>query len=141
MRLAPEFCRALPAGVPAPGDDELETELSALVAAAAALWPGIVVPAEAFVRYIAERLPSDRPPLAALRTLHAGDLYLVCACTLSLPDALAAFDRRFVAGAARLVSRSDAQIGLGDELEQALRVKLLVPDGDGAPKIAAYSGT
>lgn len=70
-------------------------------------------------------------------SLHAGDLYLACACARGVTEAIAVVEsahfariREFVAG----VETAPEQVA---EIAQQLRTKLLVGD---TPRIASYSG-
>jgi RNA polymerase sigma-70 factor (ECF subfamily) len=110
-----------------------------IVEAARAAWPGVELPAERFLAYLGDRVPSDVPFERALRELHTSDLYLACGCVGGDPDAMAAFDL----GCLSVIDRSLARLGLdGDaiaEIKQGQRTALLVADA-GPPGITAYRG-
>jgi RNA polymerase sigma-70 factor (ECF subfamily) len=119
---------------------ELESLLAGHLDAARAEWPDVVVPPEAFLRHVAERLPAGRDPVEALRQLHAADLYLACACARGDARALQMFETKHLAPMAGYVSRSDALPAFTDELKQALRARLLVAREGLLPKIGGYTG-
>lgn len=120
---------------------ELERRLHELLDACRAVWPGLDVPADAFVRALAEHLPEDGDLDSRLSRMHCPDLYLAFACAGRDPAALAAFDRGVlgqVAPALRRMGLSASQI---EEVIQVVRAKLLVPDQRGHPPlIATYAG-
>lgn len=119
---------------------DLERTLAAMLAAGRAAWPGIVVPDDVFLQHLAERLPGDGDPLAALAHTHASDLYLACACARGDAAAVRAFDQHFIAQVSTYLTRTQARPGVADEIEQRLRARLLVGDERLGPRIAAYSG-
>jgi RNA polymerase sigma-70 factor (ECF subfamily) len=97
-------------------------------------WPGVVVSAEAFAAYVAERIASPN----ALDGLHASDLYLACACVAGDPRALQLFDAKVLSEVPRYVARLSADADFVDRVRQLLREKLLMP-GAGA-KLREYRG-
>jgi RNA polymerase sigma-70 factor (ECF subfamily) len=121
-------------------DDQLAATLSRLLAEARAAWPDLEVPDEAFAVYLAERLPPGRDVLAALGGVQAADLFLACGCTRQDPAALQAFERHFMSRLAAYLQRAEALPSFTDEVKQAVRVRLLVPQGELAPRIASYRG-
>ena len=120
-------------------DAALAAAVTSAVAEARAVWPAIDLAAECFVAYLAERLPDDAEPTAALRALHTSDLYLACACTHGDPAALAAFDEHCLT----IVDCALARLGLDadtiGEVKQRLRRALLVPEGRPA-RLVGYAG-
>lgn len=120
--------------------DGIEERLQALCQAGRAAWPGADIPAEDFVRYLAERLPAAGGIAGALDVMHATDLYLTCGCTLGNAAAIAAFDRHFIAQVSNYLRHRDALPGFSDEIKQTLRVRLLVSGDPLRPRIAEYSG-
>src|SRR5207247_1489545 len=69
----------------------LGLRLAPHIADARAAWPGICVSDEAFVAFVAERLPEPDDD-AAVSELSYVDLYLACACARRDPAALDAFE-------------------------------------------------
>jgi RNA polymerase sigma-70 factor (ECF subfamily) len=93
--------------------------------------------------------------------LHAGDLYLACACAAGVPEALEALEREHLARIREFAASVDSSPEFVKELTQRLRARVLVGGGGGggvgggggsggsggsgdeggaAPRIATYSG-
>lgn len=115
------------------GKVSAEDELATIAARARAAWPDFDVPADELVAWLRARAGDDAGALAAL---HAGDLYLACACARGEARALAAFERLLAEAAAHL----GADAALADEVRQLLRHRLFVGDDGVPPKIATYGG-
>jgi RNA polymerase sigma-70 factor (ECF subfamily) len=103
-------------------------------------WPGVEVPAATFQRHVADRLPEEDDPLAALGQLHLADLYLACACGRGDPRALAAFEERLMPQVRVHVARLDARPAFADEVQQLVRERLFVASPGKAPRIDGYQG-
>jgi RNA polymerase sigma-70 factor (ECF subfamily) len=135
------FRQHVSAGALLPADDAaLEAALARLDAEVRAQWPEVSVPREAFVVYLAERMPAGQDALATLADLQASDLFLACGCTRRDPPALAAFERHFMSRLNAYLQRAESLPSFTDEVKQAVRVRLLVSEGDLAPRIASYRG-
>ncbi len=119
---------------------ELENALQDILETAQAAWPDVQVPAEAFCRHLAERLPNGTAPLAALGEVRGQELYLACGCALGLPQALAAFDRDWMPQVLRALARIDSNPAAVEEIQQQLRQKLFVSHQGKRAKIADYTG-
>src|SRR5204863_6073946 len=65
------------------------------------------------------------------------ELYLVAACVAQRPEAIAAFEKRFLAGLTTNVGRVALSHDQADELRQQLRVALLIGE---QPKIGTFRG-
>jgi RNA polymerase sigma-70 factor (ECF subfamily) len=102
---------------------------------AQAAWPALALNAGEFVAFAAARAGE-----AALSSLCLPDLYLACACAKGDTAALEAFERRYIQRLGPALSRAGAQPEAVAEVQQRLRVQLLVPDGDRPPGIAGYQG-
>ena len=127
-------------GEPAPDRAELAAALAGLGERARAERPGHAVDDVELARLAAARIDRDADPLAALAAIRAGDLALAGACARGDAAALAAFDAEVLpaaAAAVRGMRAGDAEI---DEVVQRVRARLLVRDGDRAPRIADYGG-
>jgi RNA polymerase sigma-70 factor (ECF subfamily) len=72
--------------------------------------------------------------------IHAADLYLACACAHGVPGAHEAFDARYGAAIARVVSRKNSSATFVDEVTQRLHERLFVSANGLSPKIADYGG-
>ncbi len=119
---------------------DLEQRLVAMVNAARAEWPNVVVAPDVFVAYVGARLATDRSAEEALAAAHPSDLYLACACACGDGAALAAFDRRFVTEIGGALARMRLSAASVDEIKQLVRQKLFVAVDGGVGKIADYSG-
>ncbi len=64
-------------------DPALEAALASLLSVGRAAWPQLVIPEDAFARFLARQLPADLISPTALASLLAADLYLVCALGLA----------------------------------------------------------
>lgn len=138
----PALARGGGSGVEKGAHDDLEGTLERALDAAKQASPGVDVPPDVFLRYLAARLAgtdasSIEQALAAVRT---SELYLACACDRGDRVALAIFDRRFVADLDAAVRRMDRSGGAADDIKQVVRQKLFVGEPGGHPKIREYSG-
>jgi RNA polymerase sigma-70 factor, ECF subfamily len=133
---------AAPANTVLGGDDTLAPLLEALLSEAHGAWPGVTLPDEEFVVYVAERLPAEPPGLSgqdALRRLCTRDLYLALACLRGDGAALAAFEAHCLDSVDGALGRLSAAGDVITEVKQRLRRSLLVADGQ-PPAIAQFSG-
>jgi RNA polymerase sigma-70 factor, ECF subfamily len=138
------FIAHLP-GAPAPlAQNRLETELGRFLTAARTAWPTLPLDLDVFVSHVAERCVERRlPPV-----IHAGDLYLACACAQGVAGAHEAFEHRYLGEITRAISRTRDISRAGpsaafvDEATQRLREHLFVSplSPQGLPKIAEYRG-
>lgn len=120
--------------------DDLEERLIGIVTDARDAWRNIFVPATAFIEYIGERLPTDRPAIDGLSAVRAGDLYLACACSAGDSTAIVAFDKSYVSMIDLALARMRMNRAAVDEVKQLVRQKLFVGPNGGSGKISAYSG-
>ena len=120
--------------------DSIEPALRALDTAARAAWPEIPLDAQTFAAHVADRVGNQSDVEAALRELHAADLFLACACSLGIASSLAAFERLHLSRVPALVRRIDPSRDFADDVAQAMREMLLIPMRDGPARIAEYSG-
>jgi RNA polymerase sigma-70 factor (ECF subfamily) len=139
--LLARFLAALPPERRAAAHDaSLHEALATALEAARAAWPQVALDPLEFAAHLAGRLPDAPDLIDAIGQLHAADLYLACACALGEPRALACFDEQFLAPVGRTWGTRHPLADFADEVRQALRVRLLVSDGGGPPRIAGYSG-
>ena len=114
---------------------DLEAALAALVARAAAAWPGVRVDGAAFAAFLGRRVSPD-----ALADARAEDLWIACACASGDPAALAVVEARYLPD----VDAALGKMGLGQdriaEVKQGLRRLLFVGDGASPPRIGDYRG-
>lgn len=116
----------------------LESKLAELVESGRGAWPGLSVPTDVFLSWVVERLNGGGSEGG--EALKAGDLYLACACARSEPLALRIFEQQFVPEMGAALTRLRMSVTEREELQQALRQKLLVAEGDQPPRISAYAG-
>jgi RNA polymerase sigma-70 factor, ECF subfamily len=135
VTLAHAFLSALPAEAQARFAPEarLEATLAALSAGAAGAWPAVAVPADAYVRHLAERAES----LEQLAELDAAGLWLACACARGDAAAVRLFDQTYRADVARVLGRIGVA-GMLDEVAAGVLAMLFVGS---PPGIAAFRGT
>jgi RNA polymerase sigma-70 factor len=119
--------------------EAVETALEDGVARGRAAWPELHVDPSALVRHVGSKV-KDRPPSPdALKSYAWEELHLVFAVVSGSASAMDALDRRYLADAASLLARSAPDLSL-DELRQLLRLRLLMPRGDKAPRIVSFRG-
>lgn len=68
------------------------------------------------------------------------DAVLACGLCLSLPEAVAVFERRLLPAARRALSSAGGTPASHDEVLQRVRGRLLVTEAGRSPRISAYSG-
>jgi RNA polymerase sigma-70 factor (ECF subfamily) len=119
---------------------DLEPLLAAVVARGHAAWPTLPVPPEALIRQLAGGL-SERRLNRALAAIHAADLHLACACAMSSRAAIEALELHFMARVPRFVRRIDRGAAFAAEVQQTLRVKLLVASPGARPRIGEFVGS
>ncbi|HVG62132.1 MAG TPA: sigma-70 family RNA polymerase sigma factor [Hyalangium sp.] len=110
---------------------------------ARAQWPEVALAPEVFIRHLAESLP-EAPPGSALEPLveqlSLAELYLACACVQGLPEAIAAFERQYLAKLPELLGHLRRDAATLDDICQLARVKFLVHTPEGPPRLKSYSG-
>ena len=108
-----------------------------------AQWPAVELPAERFVRHLAERLPemgSEEQLASRLEQLSLSDLYLACACVQGSAAATEAFDKHYLSRLPGLLGYLRQPAVIIDEVCQLTRVKLLLQTPEGAPRLNDYTG-
>ena len=122
-------------------DPELEELLARALTDARARWPGLGIDDQDFMAFLAARIPSGQPDLAAaLAALHVSDLYLACGCARGAPAAVKAFVGGYLAVVPRYLSHIDPSAWMAEEVRQELSKKLLVAAPPDPPRIATYGG-
>src|SRR5271168_2973007 len=87
--LARVFLAACRDGGPRPPNGaEIGELLHAQIVAVQAAYPEVRFDDEIFVRHLARHLPAGAGLRAWLGAIHAGDLYLACACAEGVPAAI-----------------------------------------------------
>lgn len=125
--------------VPVPGLEQLESLLTAAVEHARSRWPGIALEPEAFVAFVAERLPPGAPLPEALGATSAIDeLYLAFGCLRHHRVALQRFEDTYLREVGAFVSGVDRSPAFVDEVRQLLRERLFAGS---EPKISEFTGS
>ncbi len=101
-----------------------------------AQFPGLVVAEDRLRPLVNQRLDQADQPDA----LAADEIYLACACALRDPAAIATFEKRYFGVIAPVLSRMSLTRDQIAEVEQQLRIRLLVAEGDQPPRIVGYAG-
>ncbi len=114
----------------------LPPSADALYQRASAAWPTVALAREDFLAHLQARGAQADGPQA----LHAGDLYLACACARGLPEALALFERHHLPAARHSLERRGLEADVVDEALQRLRERLLVSREEAPPRVAEYDG-
>jgi RNA polymerase sigma-70 factor, ECF subfamily len=128
------------AGQLGPSSEWLESTLRELDSAARIAWPRINLEESIFAAHLADRLGASPDLKDVLPGVHAADLFLACACSRGLPDALAEFDRVHLSLVPSAVRRFDPSPAFADDVTQSMRETFLVRRGEVAPRICDYSG-
>lgn len=119
--------------------ERLAEQLLAQWQHARAAFPDLSFSAAQFAECLARHVPIDAVPADTIAQLHAADLLLAGLCARGNADALALFDATVLAKLGPRLASIGADAATADEVRQRLRVHLLA-EGDGAPRIAAFSG-
>jgi RNA polymerase sigma-70 factor (ECF subfamily) len=121
-------------------DPDLAATLDDLHRSATAAWPHIHLAPELFGRALGRRCPADLATAAQVAELRAADVYVCVAAVAGDPVAIREVDERYIAGcAAALVALRPTAEEL-NEVQQRLRVLLLVRTEDKAGRLDAYGG-
>src|SRR5215213_85334 len=110
-----------------PTSAELGTVLRSMIETARAAWPDVELSDEAFVRFVASKLPVVTEATESLSTLHATDLYLACGCARGEPRALARFEVACGPAIERALDRLSMPAQQRVEVRQQVRQRLLTP--------------
>ncbi|RKH37236.1 sigma-70 family RNA polymerase sigma factor [Corallococcus sicarius] len=128
--------------VPAPGLEQLESLLTASVEHARSRWPGIALEPEAFVAFVAERLPPGASVPEVLGATSAIDeLYLAFGCLRHHRVALQRFEDTYLREVGAFVSGVDRSPAFVDEVRQLLRERLFAASAGSEPKISEFTGS
>lgn len=125
---------AAAAGLGAP--DDAERTLAALCAEAAAAWPGVAVDARAVIGALAGKLDDG----AGLTAAAAAEVHLALACARGDGAAVAAFDRAYLDVVPQALAGMKLPAATVDDVRATVRDKLLLADGDRAPRVLDYAG-
>lgn len=127
-----------------PPTEELDEALSTAIETARAAFPEVVIPADEFAAYLAERADASVSPIAALEAMNVPELYLACACGRGSREALAAFESTYIPLVTPFIAKIDPAPPFMDEVKQLLRLCVLVGEekntDEREPKILRYRG-
>ncbi|MGZ3459667.1 MAG: sigma-70 family RNA polymerase sigma factor, partial [Archangium sp.] len=143
--LAVIFLEHVSVGVAVPDDAaEFEGLLRRAWEAGREPWPQVALPADIFVRHLAQRLPEDsegRPLALVLEQFALPDLYLVCACVHKVPAAIETLERHHLARLSTLlVKATNLPATMLDDVCQLVRIQLLLGTSESGPELARYEG-
>jgi RNA polymerase sigma-70 factor (ECF subfamily) len=110
-------------------------EMARVLAKARTAWPDVFVADEAAARFIEERL-EGRP----LSEVPVEDLYLACACAHGVSAAIAAFEHELIRPLEPSLHRTAGSVDAAAEVQQRLRVQMLVESEGKPPQITGYRG-
>jgi RNA polymerase sigma-70 factor (ECF subfamily) len=137
--LAASFIARWKGPTPAPAG-ELQAMLEEFLRLGQERWPGLSLEPAVFAEYLAERVPADTDPIAAMRRLRGEDLYLACGCAIGDPEAIRSFEEHLLSRVPGQIIQATRRPELVDETLQVLREKLFVGSHGGRPRIAQYAG-
>ncbi|NOK19028.1 sigma-70 family RNA polymerase sigma factor [Corallococcus carmarthensis] len=103
-------------------------------------WPGVRLAPATFAAHLGQHTPAGEPPAQALAALHCEDLYLALAAVEGQRAALDALESTVLLPAGRAVRRVEDSEAFVDEVLQLTRLRLLVEEGDRAPRLTEYAG-
>ena len=112
-----------------------EAALLRATAEGQAAWPELALLPESFAAHLARHWPVEAPA-----GLHAGDLWLACACAQGVRGAAEALEVELARAVSRALAGMDGGPAFADEVRQSVREKLLFGRGGTGPAIASYSG-
>ena len=116
----------------------LEARLRSICEAGRAAWPQVELTDDELAHHLGAVTPPEEEVPAP--DLHAGDLFLACACAQGEPRALEILSRQYLAALPAAVSRIDSSPAFADEVGQVVRERLLVSKGGEPGRIAEYRG-
>jgi RNA polymerase sigma-70 factor (ECF subfamily) len=122
------------------GTGELGGRLAALHARGRAAFPGVELGEEAFVRHLARSAAGGSEGPVALETLAIEDLYLARACVEGVAGAVAAFEARCLGPMRAALATFGKIASEREDIEQLVRMTVLVGRPGVEPKIANYLG-
>ena len=103
--------------------------------------PPVNVAARPFASALSELVTAQGgDPIVAMQQANISELYLATGCALADTAALADFEQRFVKPLPRLLASLKLPQATEQDVMQAVREKLLVPQGDTAARILKYAG-
>jgi RNA polymerase sigma-70 factor (ECF subfamily) len=127
-----------PACAAAPG--ELADALGALLQAGREAWPRLPLPEDTLLAFLAQRVAAQEDPLQALRSLHAVDLYLVCAFLHRVDGAAAALEKTYFSSITSILRRQGVSEPVAEDVRQSIYVQMLSHQEPGGSGLRQYQG-
>ncbi len=118
---------------------QLRRRLNEVVGCGRSAWPGVELPAEAFVDHLARHARPDGPLESVFEGVRVEELYLACACSHGVPAAHRVFERRFLPEGRRMLIRAGTPLP-EDEFLQRLRERLIAPRIGAPARVSDFSG-
>ncbi|HEY2903386.1 MAG TPA: hypothetical protein VGL59_22570 [Polyangia bacterium] len=118
----------------------LEQQLTRACARGRAAFHALVLDDETFVRHLARCLSRIDDATPSLDQLAIEDLYLACACLTGVAGAAAAFDDHCGAPIRAALASVSSRAVDRDEIEQQLRIHLLIGSDENPPRLNSYLG-
>jgi RNA polymerase sigma-70 factor (ECF subfamily) len=118
--------------------EAVDRRFAELADAAAAAWPGVTVPRDALADAVIEKLAGDDPPPFGPDLVT--ETFLALACAEGDAAAITAFERSYLDAVPQALAHMRLPAATVDGVRAAVRDKLLLRDGDRAPRILDYAG-
>ncbi|MFE8598071.1 sigma-70 family RNA polymerase sigma factor [Archangium violaceum] len=107
-------------------------------------WPQVALPADVFVRHLAQRISKESAglPLAQVLARYTlTDLYLACACVQDVPTVpIKVLESHYIAKLPVLLGGLKLPDMMVDDVCQAVRIHLLLGTNGSRPRLAEYAG-
>lgn len=124
-----------------PDDSALGQRLALACAIGRAAHPTLALSDEAFVDHLGRCLSRSEERLPPLEDLMLADLYLAAACLRAVEGSPAAFDAHCGPSIRAALARLCQSVVERDEIEQQLRVRLMIGTEEAPPRLRSYLGT
>lgn len=118
-------------------DDDVDRGIARHWEEGRAAFPGVSIERDAFARFLLERT-SDA---ARIEKLRGAELYLACGCAAGDARAIALLEERYLARIPAFLSSRERSRAVIDEVQQRVRMRLLIAAAGEAPKVADFAGT
>lgn len=142
--LAMTFLMHVPVRVAVPADAaELEGQLRCAWEIGRDPWPRVVLPADVFVRHLAQRLTwakAGSPLSFVLDQLALSDLYLAGACVHDVPASIDMLESHYLAKLPAVLRHLKQPAMVIDEVCQSVRIHLLLGTTEAGAQLTEYTG-
>jgi RNA polymerase sigma-70 factor (ECF subfamily) len=116
----------------------VEARLVEACSEAAAAWPGVAVAPEDVVDAFGRKLAAEDPP--PLAPAGVAEIHLAIACARGDAAAIAAFDRAYLDVVPVALAGMKLAKATVEDVRSAVRDKLLLAEGERAPRVLEYAG-